>query len=271
MHTGLGLTVPYSFKVNEGGGGRVIIVQGSVIRVEPPLGKSRTFSVRDAARLIVHQPKGRSFENVLLDFQGHPLCCFTHVEKNAGVFFQYLQNQGVPLFRPDGQPLETVHPADTAPSVRFTIQLRQTVPVGMWLGLGLFLTLVLFLVGIPVTAMLSGPNVERNLGIMLVLIVLSLIVPWVRVVASGQLFPLSLMVDGEQVRMFRGLRWQELRLEDMDCIRFLRSDECYILYNKQGKPVVKFSTRDDFGPQLMNFLTSHNIRLCSGSERQERN
>lgn len=122
-YTDIGLTVPDSFKVNEGG----ITVQGPSIRVGAPLGKSRTFSVQEAERLILHRPKGRSFENVLLDAQGQILCRFTLAEKNGEVFLQYLLNQGVPFFRPDGRPIEPVRPADPAPGLRFTLQLRRKV------------------------------------------------------------------------------------------------------------------------------------------------
>lgn len=259
-----GLTVPDSFHVNEGGGGRVILVQGPIIRVEPPLGKSRTFSVREAARLVVHQPKGRSFQNVLLDVQGQPLCSFTQWEKNGEVFLQYLLDQGVPFVHPDGQPLEVTRSADTSSGLRFTLQLQRTSPVGMWIGLGLGLGLVLFLVGIPVTAMLSGSHIERNLTILIGMIFLAITGPWVCALVKGQLFPPVLMLDGEQMWISCGLGRRKLCLENMDCIRFQRSDECCVLYDKQGRPVIKFSTRDDFGPQLMDFLTSHEIRLCSG-------
>ena len=68
-YTDIGLTVPDSFQVNEGG----IIVHGSAVHVESPLGKSWSFSVQEADRLILHRPKGRSFENVLLDAQGQTL------------------------------------------------------------------------------------------------------------------------------------------------------------------------------------------------------
>ncbi len=45
-------------------------------------------------------------------------------------------------------------------------------------------------------------------------------------------------------------------------LRYDRSDECYILYDKREKILAKFSTRDDFGTQFLNFLTDHEIRLC---------
>ena len=109
----------------------------------------------------------------------------------------------------------------------------------------------------------SGSHIERNLCVVLGMSLLSIIAPWVCAASSGQLFPPVLTLDGERMWISRGLGRRELRLEDMDCCRFQRSDECYVLYDLQGRPVIKFSTRDDFGPQLMDFLTSHNIRLCS--------
>ena len=54
-----------------------------------------------------------------------------------------------------------------------------------------------------------------------------------------------------------------LPLEEMDCCRLQHSDECYVLYDKRGRPVIKFSPREDFAPQWMKFLTSHKIKLCS--------
>ena len=260
MYTDMGLTVPDSFQVNEGG----IIVHGSAVHVESPLGKSRSFSIQEADRLILHRPKGRSFENVLLDAQGQTLCRFTRMQKNGEVFLQYLLNQGVPFFRPDGQPLEIVRPAEPVSGPRFTLQLRRTAPVGMWTGLGMGLALVLGLAGIPFTVMLSsGSHMERNLCVVLGLILISIIAPWVCAAGTGQLFPSLLTLEGEQMWISRGLGRRALCLEDMDCCRFQHSDECCILYDKQGRPVLKFSTSDDFGPQLMNFLTSHHIRLCS--------
>ena len=258
-----GLTVPDSFRVNEGGGGRVISVQRSMIRVEHPLGRSRCFSVQEAARLIVSSPKGRSFENILLNAQGEVLCRFARTEANGSVFFQYLSDQGVPFFTPDGQPLDPLPSAEPASGPRFTLQLRRTAPVGMWIGLGTGLGMVLFLAGIPVTAMLGGPHVGRNLCVVLVMLLLSIVSPWVCAAASGQLFPPMLTLAEERLWLSRGLGWRELHLEDMDCCRFQPSDECYVLYDRRGRPILKFSTRDDFGPQLMDFLHRHAIKFCS--------
>lgn len=270
--TGAELTVPASFRVNEGGGGRMIAVQGPVIRVEPPLRKGRTFFVRQAAGLTVHCPRGRSFENILFDARGRTLCRFTAGEKNGQVFLQYLRGHGVPFYRPDGQPLE---PAPTAPETggeplrhtdlervfgpRFTLQLRRTDPIGVWIVLGLGLGLLLFLFGFPAVAILSGSRAAQSLDLLLAVIITLIAGPWVLALARGQLFPPVLTVEGERMRIttFGGCR--ELRLEDLGGFCFQRSDECYILYDNKGKTVAKFSTRDDFGPQFMDFLTDHNI------------
>lgn len=259
MYTDIGLTVPDSFKVNEGGGGRVIIVQGPTIRIAPPLGRSRTFSVRDAAR-IVRCPKGRSFENVLLDAQGKTLCRFVREEKNGEVFLQYLLNQGVPFLQPDGRLLGPVCSAGSAPGPRFTFQLQRTAPVLMWIGVGYGLAMVLFCVGVPIAVGLSGSHMERNLAIVIGMIFVSLISPWVCAVGKGQLFPPCLTVEGERAWVSYDLVCRELCLKDMDCCRFQRSDKCYILYDKLGRPVIKFSAGDDFAPYLLDFLSSHDIR-----------
>lgn len=269
--TGAGLTVPAAFKVNEGGG-RVIAVQGPVIRVEPPLRKGRTFFVHQAAGLTVHRPRGRSFENVLFDDQGETLCRFTVGEKNGEVFLQYLRSQGVPFYRPDGQPLE---PAATAPEEdgepirhtdmekafgpRFTLQLRRTQPIWVWIALGQGLGLLLFLFGFPAAAILSGSRTARSLNILLAAIIILIAGPWVLALVRGQLFPPSLTVEGDRMRITTLSGSRELRPEDVGGFCFQRSDECYILYDKAGKTLAKFSTRDDFGPQFLDFLTDHNI------------
>ena len=270
--TGAGLTVPASFKVNEGGGGRVIIVQGPVVRVEPPLRKGRTFFIRQAAGLTVRRPRGRSFENVLFDAQGETLCRFTPGEKNGQVFLQYLRSQGVPFYRPDGQPLEPV-PAgpeendetirhtdmEKAFGPRFTLQLRRTEPIGVWIALGLGLGLLLFLFGFPAVAILSGSRAAWSLDILLAVIIILIAGPWVLALAKGQLFPPVLTVEGDRMRIITFGCFRELRPEDVGGFCFHRSDECYILYDKKGKTLAKFSMRDDFGPQFMDFLTDHNV------------
>lgn len=266
-HPGPGPTVPASFKVNEGGG-RIIAVQGPIIRVEPPLRRGHTFSVRQAAGLTVHRPRGRSFENTLFDARGRVLCRLTAGEKNGQVFLQYLRAQGVPFYRPNGQLLE---PAPTAPEggepirctdierafgPRFTLQLRRTDPIGVWIALGTGLGLLLFLFSFPAAAILGG---SRGLDILLAVIISSIAAPWVLALVKGQLFPPVLTAEGDRMSITAFGCWQELRVEDVGGFYFQRSDECYILYDKRGRDLAKFSTRDVFGPQFMDFLTDHKI------------
>ena len=47
----------------------------------------------------------------------------------------------------------------------------------------------------------------------------------------------------------------------MGGLRYDRSDECYILYDQQGKTLAKFSTRDECGSRFLNFLTDRGITL----------
>lgn len=275
VYTGPGLTVPVSFKVNEGSGGRVIVVQGPLIRVEPPLRRGQSFSIQQAAGLTVRRPRGRSFENILYDVQGKTLCRFTAGEKNGQVFLQYLRNQGVPFYRSDGRLLE---PVPTSPEggksicctdmekifgPRFTLQLRRTAPIGVWIALGTVLGLLLFLFGFPAVAILSGPRAARNLNILLALILFLAAGPWVLALVKGQLFPPVLTVEGDRMRISAFGGWRELRPENVGGFYFQRSDECYILYDKQGRDMAKFSIRDAFGPQFMDFLTDHGITCTS--------
>ena len=270
LYTPPGLTVPYEFQVAHELGGRMLNVRGETIRVERPLGRGRTFSVRDAAGLTVHQPRGRSFENVLFDAQRQPLCSFGMTEINADVFVQYLRNHGVPFFRPDGQPLEPAArefdkggtDLGKAFGPRFTLQLRRTDPIGVWIGCGIALGLLMFFPGFPLVAYFTygKPYEDLALNLLMVLTIVFNIGPWVLAAVRGQLFPRRLSVEGDRLWL-NG--YKEIRLEDVEGLRWHAADECYLLMGKNGKALAKFSTRDAFGPQFMNFLTDHNIRLIA--------
>ncbi|WP_303437356.1 hypothetical protein [uncultured Oscillibacter sp.] len=142
---------------------------------------------------------------------------------------------------------------------RFTLQLRRTGPTGVWIALEMGLGLLLFLFGVPAVAVFGGSWTAGSLDILLAETIILIAGPWVLALVKGQLFPPVLTVEGDrmQITTFGGFR--ELRLEDVGGFYFQRSGECYILYDKRGKTLAKFSTRDDFGPQFMDFLTDHNI------------
>nr|WP_326171186.1 hypothetical protein [uncultured Oscillibacter sp.] len=144
---------------------------------------------------------------------------------------------------------------------RFTLQLRRTGPTGVWIALEMGLGLLLFLFGVPAVAVFGGSWTAGSLDILLAEIIILIAGPWVLALVKGQLFLPVLTVEGDrmQITTFGGFR--ELRLEDVGGFYFQRSGECYILYDKRGKTLAKFSTRDDFGPQFMDFLTDHNI-IC---------
>ena len=110
-------------------------------------------------------------------------------------------------------------------------------------------------------AVFGGSWTAGSLDILLAEIIILIAGPWVLALVKGQLFLPVLTVEGDrmQITTFGGFR--ELRLEDVGGFYFQRSGECYILYDKRGKTLAKFSTRDDFGPQFMDFLTDHNI-IC---------
>ena len=275
LYTPPGQTVPYAFQaqVMEG----VLHVQGETLRVEPSLRRGWTFSVQDAAGLTAHQRKGRSFENVLFDAQGKPLCRFSMTQAGAEVFVQYLRNHGVPFYSPDGRPLEPAvseeedgedgggkkiggTDLEKAFGPRFTLQLRRTEPIGVWIGCGIALGLLMFFPGFPLVAYFTygKPYEDLALNLLMVLTVVFNIGPWVLAAVRGQLFPQRLSVEGDRLWL-NG--WKELRLEEVEGLRWHAADECYLLMGKNGKTLAKFSTRDAFGPQFMNFLTDHNIRI----------
>lgn len=275
LYTPPGQTVPHAFQARGEEG--VLHIQGETVRVEPPLRRGWTFSVGDAAGLTVRQPRGRSFENVLFDAQGRTLCRFTMTGNGAEVFVQYLRNHGVPFYRPDGQPLEPavseedgedgeggkkIRGTDLGKAFgpRFTLQLRRIDPIWAWAGGGLALELLLFLFGFPAVLILCYGKPYEGLAQkgLIVLMVISFCGPWVLAAARGQLFPQRLSVEGDRLWL-NGCR--EIRLEEVEGLRWHAADECYILAGKNGKALAKFSTRDPFGPQFMSFLTDHGVQI----------
>lgn len=255
-----GVTVPHSFHVSAGVG-RVISVTGSSIRTQPPLRPGRSFFVQDVAGVIVGPRDG---SNVLYDGRGEALAWFGMSEKNAAVLVQYLWGHGVPFYRLNGEPLSLAgEDSGGGPARRFVLELRRTRPVGMWIGLGLFLALALICVGFPVACTLDSRQVGRALTVVCVLACAFMGLPWVAAVGTGQLFPPQLVLDGEQMWLIRAfLPRRALHLEEIGGLRFERSDECYLLYDKKDRPLVKFCTRDDFGPAFLNFLRENGITLA---------
>lgn len=144
------------------------------------------------------------------------------------------------------------------------LQLRRTKPIGVWIAVGLALGLAVFFVGFPVIALRGGPWEDLYLNLMVVLSVGLIVWPWVLAAAEGELFPPQLSVENGHIWLDKGLRpIREIPVTDLGCLRYDRGDECYILCDKQERTLAKFSTRDRFGPQFLNFLTDHNIRLRS--------
>ncbi|MCI9122067.1 MAG: hypothetical protein HFG00_11185 [Oscillibacter sp.] len=269
--------------------GTVLLVKGEIIEVVPPLRKGRRFSAWDVAGVAVGPSSG---SNVLYDFQEQALARFGTADKNARLFIQYLQDHGVPFRRFDGRKPgiptpageaaweavcehlkdlgEPVPPEELPPeedSVRHTVlvppyrlQLRRTFPLFQLMAGGIVLSLLIFTFGFPVVMMVPR-LVDLYFISTLAVCVLSLTVPFLIAAVKGQLVPPTLTVEGGRVWItyFFG-NYRELSLKDIE-LRFHRSDACYILSYKNGKPFAKFSTRDDYGAQFMNFLTDHNIKL----------
>jgi hypothetical protein len=144
----------------------------------------------------------------------------------------------------------------------FSLELRRTRPIGAWIGAGMLLTIAVFPIGFPIAALLGEGCIIPGLKIMVALVFVLLAGPWVWAAAGGELFPPRLSVECGHIWLDKGLLpLREIRLEDIGGLRYDRSDECYILHDKQGKTLVKFSTRDACGSRFMNFLTDHGITL----------
>lgn len=148
----------------------------------------------------------------------------------------------------------------------FTLVLRRTIPFGALIGGGLLLGLIVFFAGFPIIAIHNDPYVFLELKVLLAAFIVLMVGPWAFAAVKGELFSPRLSVENGHVWLnkdFFPLR--EIPMETLGELRYDRSDACYILYSKQGKPLLKFSTRDDGGSQFMNLLTDHNIRIRSES------
>ena len=291
---GFGLLMPDSFAVNEGGGGAVLYIRGTALRWEPPLSKGRTFSVTDVAGVIVGPNR-----NALYDSKGETLAWFRTAQKNGPLLARYLRDRGVPFYSlgqvPKTGPLPSFRepepqaptplgeavsecaeePArkEAEPPPRHTdlsrhfsrdihLQLRRTKPVGVWIAVGMALGLAVFFVGFPVIVLGGGPCEDGKLRVMMALFFLFMAGPWVQAVLAGELFPPRLSVENGHIWLDKGLfPIREIPLEDLGHLGWCQSDECYILFDKNGRILAKFSTRDEFGPQFLNFLTDHDIKI----------
>lgn len=282
---GFGLLVPDSFSVNEGGGGAVLDVRGTVLRWEPRLTRGRTFSVADVEGVVVGPAC-----NVLYDAKGEALAWFRTTQKNGPLLARYLRDRGIPFYGlsevPKTGPLPTacnppkpstppgereaapereeIHHTDLSRhfSRDFSLELRRTRPVGVWIAAGLGLGLAVFFVGFPVIALHGGPREDLYLTIMVALTMVLIAGPWVLAVIMGELFPARVSVENGRVWLDKGLfPIREIPPEDFGRLTWDQSDECYILFDKRDHILAKFSTRDTFGPQFLNFLTDHEIKI----------
>ena len=117
-------------------------------------------------------------------------------------------------------------------------------------------------IGFPIAALFGGRYIIPGLKIMLALVFVLLAGPWAWAVVSGELFPPRLSVESGHIWLDKDfLPLREIRLEEIGGLRYDRSDECYILYDQQGKTLAKFSTRDECGSRFLNFLTDRGITL----------
>ncbi len=148
----------------------------------------------------------------------------------------------------------------------FRLQLRRTRSVPTLLGVGAALSPAALFTGFPVVAFFfqDRPGADLALWVLLAASVLLAGGPLVYALVTGDLLPAYVFVESGHIWLDKGFRpIREIPLRELDRLGWNASDECYILFDKQGKALLKFSTRDEHGPRFMNFLTDHNIRLRS--------
>lgn len=272
--------------------GAALEVDGEIICVSPALRRGRSFSVTEAAGVILGPGSG---SNVLYDFQGRVLAKFAWSMENAALFAAYLAEWGVPLISPEeyvppsgGGPRPSAVPRKAAPSPEadapeegppaegsreesgggtrlrqdYQLQLRPTAPalaIALFCG-GMVLSFVLWtlsLLLVPSRLLRETWWVEYAvMGLFLAPIV----IPAVWALASGQIFPPRLSAQGENVYLYtflggvRQLRWKDLG-------GLYAWDSAYILFDKKGKTILKFSDRDACGPLFMKDLLAHGVRI----------
>ena len=144
------------------------------------------------------------------------------------------------------------------------LELRRNRPIGVWIAAGMGLGLVTFFAGFPIIAIHNGFYVGLELKAMVTTAIIFVAGPWLLALAMRDLFPAYISVESGHIWLDKGFRpIREICLEEIGGLRWNPSGECYIVFNQTGKTLAKFSTRDSFGPEFMNFLTDHNIRIRS--------
>lgn len=248
--------VPGSFHVSSG-----IFVSGTSIQTQPTLRAGRSFSVREVAGVIVGPCDG---SNVLYNARNEELARFGMSDINGLVFVRYLKDHGVPFYGLNGEPFATgvrMYSSGSTHQQRFTMELQRTYPIDVAIMLGMFLGLALCSVGLPIACCLGSQLVGPVMTAVLGLSMLSIVAPWIIGAWKGELlFPPMLSVEGETVWIDRGFHpLRELSLDEIAQLRYV-SGTCYELCDKRGRVLAKFSTQDDFGPEFMEFLKTHNIK-----------
>lgn len=240
--------LPPSFQVG------VIRVTGETVRVEPPLRKGRTFSVWDAAGMIVGPSNGSC---VIYGFQEEVLARFGMANQNAALLVQYLQEHGVPFSDCDGNPLEaprTKAPA-AAEDVSFVVPMRSTALATGVLGLCLAGSIVLALLVLALSASRGKPLTQA----MIFFPLFGVAFPAIPLCAAGQLFPGLLAV--EKGRLYRQSIWTKKRREltDLGYLRISGLDKSYVLYSRDEIILAAFSGKSPHADQLLEYLATRHI------------
>lgn len=246
-------TLPPSFRVDAPGA--PLQVTGETVRVAPALRKERTFSVWDAAGMIVGPSNGSC---VVYDFQENVLAKFGMANRNASLLVQYLQEYGVPFFDPDGSPLEAPNTKTPASpnDVSFVVPMRSTTLAMATLGLCLAGSIVLAL-------MVMALSASRGLPLTQVIIFFPLFgvaLPALPLCAAGQLLPGLLAV--EKGRLYRQSIWRKKRWElpELGYLRVSSLDKNYVLYSKDEIILATFSGEAPHADQLLTYLAErHHI------------
>lgn len=254
--------LPAAFQV----GGAGIQVTGDTIRTAPALRKGRTFTVWDAAGLIIGPSEGSC---VIYGFQNQVLAKFGMARPNANLLVQLLLESGVPFYDCAGHPVEA--PRTKAPrtpdDISFVVPMRSTALAMGVLGLCLAGSIVLALLVLALGASRGKPLPQ----VIIFFPLFGVLFPVIPLCAAGQLLPGLLAAD--KGRLYRQSIWTKKRreLSSLGALRVSRLDQSYVLYDKEGVILATFSGKSPHADQLLAYLAERHHIIPSGpGPEQER-
>lgn len=235
--------IPKSFDVDKGR----LLVEGERLTICPRFRAKRSFSVTEAAGVILGVPTGY---NILYDKENRELARFAWSRENAVLFGQYLITHGVPFLDVNGAPVPTAPQAAALPRA-FTVRESKLL---LWLGwAGLVLV-----GGAAAACLLVLEGGERLLYTALSLFPLALLVS-----ALLCYYNRRLEVDGEALTYTTLFgRTTRFLISDVKALRPRLLSGTRELLDQNGRRLARYEDNMENAALLVQYLSGYDIPLA---------